>query len=127
MSGESRRCDCCRRVEETSPVHTPFEKPIIHLCDDCLGEERCDRLQMYFGTILACENCGEYAVHHKLGEQYARLYDTDESYCDDCADEMLGHCEECGAWHFKEYVVEVEDIPLCEECREQSEDEGSSA
>jgi hypothetical protein len=112
-----KRCDCCQKVDVTTPVHTPYEKATIHLCDDCLQNERCDRLQMYFGTIVWCTNCGEYAVYHKLGDGYARPYDTDDLYCDDCSDELLAQCEECGAWHFEEYIDTSGEYAVCGECK----------
>ena len=82
-------------------------------------------MEHYNRKFAQCEECGDWLyisdgyVYHNDG-----FYtDADGNvFCNDCAEEVLTYCEDCGEYYRTEDMVEINGEYYCESCAEKHDD-----
>ena len=99
--------DCvsyCEHCDEHYPNRNVHEIDGRYVCDDCIK---------YSGDYTFCSSCGE--IHHF---DYMQVTEDGEWFCEDCAEDELYTCEECGKVYMKEDIFydDITDEYYCEDC-----------
>jgi hypothetical protein len=95
-------CEFCGDIVDGESFSTnDYDK----VCEDCL-----------YDNYSLCERCEEY---HR-NDSIVHIEDTNEYWCDECADNYAYQCEDCGGWVRNNYYVTADSRYICESCREEN-------
>ena len=102
--------EICHKDYYTDKWISNEQESVVFLKDEgCFADSESDRFEGYF-----CEHCGNWYTDGIVTS------DTQQFFCQDCADENCYECKDCNRWFedCRNIINDSEDAVLCETCYE---------